>query len=81
MKKLSTLCILLAFVGCGPQVQTSNFQAPLKTSADFKDCIAADVTNANGISITVVRCPNSTVTTTRVLQGGAVQTSVVVEGK
>jgi len=79
---LSYAVFVVALIGCSPApVSVSNYQTALQSSPDFKDCVAVDVSNKTGGTMTVVRCPNSTTTTHKVVGDGVIQASVVAESK
>jgi hypothetical protein len=62
MKKLSLLfCLVVVLTGCGPGYKPGNF--PIVPS-ELKDCTFWYLRDVNGSSLTVVRCPLSTTSTT-----------------
>lgn len=80
-KTLVTVSLLtLAFLtGCGQNtVKTSSYQDALLNNKDLKDCKANYVGNG-WTSITVVRCPLST-TTTSYTEGKQTKTNIVIDG-
>ena len=71
---LCTLGLAVLTTGCQPSVETANYPLP----AELQDCKLFKL--SDGIhSITVVRCPNSTTSTTY-REGKSDRTSVVVDG-
>jgi len=71
---LCTLGLAVLVAGCQPSVTTADFPLP----AELQDCKLFEL--SDGInSITVVRCPNSTTSTTY-REGKSDHTSVVVDG-
>jgi hypothetical protein len=72
---IGALGLALLAAGCEPSVSPANYPLP----PELADCKPFDL--SNGIdSITVVRCPNSTTSTT-FRQGKHDETSVVVDGQ
>jgi hypothetical protein len=68
--------VLLALTGCGPSAEHKEF--PILPDV-LKDCKFYRLTDGNGASITVARCPNSTTTTRQSDKAGT--TSVIIDGK
>ena len=68
--------LLMALTGCGPSAETREY--PILPDA-LKDCKFFRLTDGNGSSITVARCPNSTTTTRQSDKAGT--TSVIIDGK
>ena len=78
-KKILLLLVLaFAITGCKKTVIPSNYQDALQANSALKDCTAHYVGDGWS-SITVVRCPLST-TTTSYTEGKHTETNIVIDG-
>jgi hypothetical protein len=68
--------VLLALAGCKPDAEVKNYSV---LPDELKGCKFFRLTDENGSSITVARCPNST--TTVVQSDKAHTTTVIIDGK
>ena len=78
MKRSVLLLSLLALSACTPNYESIDNN--LKFPDELKDCKAFRLDTSNGNSIVVVRCPNSTTSSTY-SAGKSTNTSVVIDGK
>jgi hypothetical protein len=76
MKKIVIIFALLALSGCTNKYSEANF--PVRPP-ELSDCKFFKMSNSSGEKITVVRCPNSTTSTTERV-GKQDQTTVVTDG-
>jgi len=76
MMKIVAIMAVLILAGCTPTAEniTANFAPP----EELKDCTFHHMRSSNGGNITVVRCPNSSVTTKT--GGKNARTTVVIDG-
>lgn len=85
MKKAFYAAILLSIslIGCSNPnnvgTYSSQYQTALDIDNDFKNCIAKQVRAETGRSIIVVRCPNSTTSTTYI-SDKVQKTNIVIDG-
>lgn len=78
MKKFLILAATVLMVGCEPsnETRTDEFKLPDYLS----DCTITKLVDKNTAIFTVVRCPNSSTSTTY-MNGRSSQTSVVIDGQ
>lgn len=72
---LATSVLLTA---CEPQADESSFNDALKLNSELADCKSYRLRNENSLRIIVVRCPNSTTSTT--LLKKEAETAIVIDG-
>lgn len=75
MKKIILILMILALGGCTNSYSEANY--PVRPP-ELSDCKFFDMTNDKGGIITVVRCPNSTTSTTT--GGKHKKTTIVIDG-
>lgn len=76
MKKNILLVLIMLLAACTPKTESIEYKYVIP--AEFSDCVFKRMTNSDGYSITVVRCPNST---TSAIQGDKSQTtSITIDG-
>ena len=76
MMKYLFIIGLLALAGCRPDARPKHY--PILPE-ELKDCKFFRLTDGDGASITVARCPNSTTTVRQSDKPGT--TSVIIDGK
>lgn len=76
MKSLITIAVAILLAACDPETKdiTGNFVIP----EEFSDCVFKRMGNTYGNYITVVRCPNSTVST--IQSDKSHTTTIVIDG-
>lgn len=79
MKLLIVILGVIMLTGCEPSYKdyTKSFT---NLPEGLKDCKIYGIQNGNSMSLSVVRCPNSTVSTTY-KSGKTTTTTVVIDGK
>jgi hypothetical protein len=77
MRRMMILAALLAVGGCSNGYKEKSF--PVKP-VELSDCRFFELNNADGGSITVARCPNSSTTTTY-KSGKTTRSTVIIDGK
>ena len=79
MKLLRVVLSVVILTGCEPSYKdyTESFT---NLPEGLKDCKIYGIQNGNSMSLSVVRCPNSTVSTTY-KSGKTTATTVVIDGK
>lgn len=65
MKTILIMFVAFSLVACGgePKVSKSSFEPAMRMSENLKDCTIDTLQNSNYDIITVIRCPNSSVST------------------
>ena len=76
MKSLITIAVAILLVACTPKTEDANQNYLIPS--ELSDCIFKRMGNTYGNYITVVRCPNSTVST--VQSDKAHTTAIVIDG-
>lgn len=82
MKYLALTLIIGLLVGCG-ETRTEEIQTNYSLPHEMRDCQMFDMTSQSSQDIIVVRCPNSTTSTSYSIQQGKTRVqrrSVVVDG-
>ena len=76
MKSLLVLAIAVLLVACEPETKdvTDKFLVP----EEFSDCVFKRMGSTEGIIITIVRCPNSTVSA--IQSDKSHTTTIVIDG-
>ena len=74
--KYLLIVVLVALTGCSPEARVKNYPV---LPDELKDCKFFRLTDGDGGSITVARCPNSTTTVRQSDKPGT--TSVIIDGK
>lgn len=77
MKKFAIVLVALALSGCFKN-EYSNIKFP-EIPEELSDCKFFDIANKDGYRLQVVRCPNSTTTTTYT-SGKSQQSVTVIDG-
>lgn len=79
MKKLLTITfIAIAFYGCTPSAEDISEQYTMPE--ELKDCTITQLRNAKLMHLNVVRCPNSSTSTTYPV-GKTTNTTVIIDGE
>lgn len=75
MKIVFVIVAVAVLAGCGPSSEVTNYPMP----PELSDCSQYRLSNGVGSGIVVVRCPNSTTSTTHPV-GKSKSTTVVIDG-
>ena len=77
MKKLIVILSVVVLAGCTDRARIVNFSA---MPPELLDCKVYAISNSNGEHITVMRCPNSTTSTTYP-SGKTTKSTIVIDGE
>lgn len=80
VKKLLIIMLPFLLLGCEKRVENSNYTDVLQLNDELKDCKAYFLQSGVGGHMTVIRCPNSSVSTSE-QQGKITTRAIVIDGK